>query len=228
MEVEILRAKLQKVKEMGFVVSLRRGNTGIGYTLETLLGIAENNIKLPDFGTIELKSKRKTASTPVTMFTFNSGAWRLPQKDAILKYGYKDKQNRFALKCFVTTSANAQGLSVAVENDVLKLRHADGTVVAEWQGADLAAYFRAKLPALALVLADAVTINGKEAFCYNEAYLLSNPTENTLLQSIEQGVILIDLRMHLNPNGSVRNRGTAFRIKETDLIDCFADKIKLL
>ncbi len=55
MEIETLRTKLEQVKEMGYVISLRRGNTGIGYTLETLLGIAENNIKLPDFGTIEVK-----------------------------------------------------------------------------------------------------------------------------------------------------------------------------
>jgi hypothetical protein len=62
MEKNTLRNKLQKVKKMGYVVSMRKGNTGIGYTLETLLGIAENNIKLPDLGTIELKSKRKNAS----------------------------------------------------------------------------------------------------------------------------------------------------------------------
>ncbi|MGI8788022.1 MAG: MvaI/BcnI family restriction endonuclease [Pyrinomonadaceae bacterium] len=228
MEIETLRAKLEKVKEKGYVLSLRRGNTGIGYTLETLLGVEENNIKLPDLGTIELKSKRKSAATPVTMFTFNSGAWKMPQKETIQKYGYRDKQNRQALKCFVTTSVNAQGLFVSIENDVLMLRHADGTVIAEWEGADLASYFKAKLPSLALVLADTKMVDGKEAFHYTEAYLLTNPTENSLLKSIEEGVILIDVRMHLNPNGSVRNRGTAFRIKEINLISCFADRIKLL
>ena len=207
---------------------MRRGNTGIGYTLETLLGIAENNIKLPDFGIIELKSKRKNVSTPVTMFTFNSGAWKLSQKETIQKYGYKDKQNRQALKCFVTTSVNAQGLFVKVENDSLILSHTDKTVIAEWKGIDLASYFKAKLPALALVLADTTTIDGREAFHYDEAYLLSNPTEDTLLESIEKGVILVDLRMHLNSNGGVRNRGTAFRIKEANLVNCFAVRIKLL
>lgn len=228
MEIEFLRAKLEEVKAMGYVVSQRKGNTGIGYTLETLLGIAENNIKLPDFGTIELKSKRKSAATPVTMFTFNSGAWKFSQKEIVQKYGYKDKQNRQALKCFVTTSVNPQGLFVKVENDVLILKHTDETVIAEWKGTDLASYFKAKLPSLALVLANTTTVDGKEAFHYEDAYLLTNPTEDTLLKSIEEGIILVDLRMHLNPNGSVRNRGTAFRVKEINLISCFADRIKLI
>ena len=57
MEVKTLQEKLKAVKEKGYVVSLRKGNTGIGYTLETLLGIAENNIKLPDFGTVESLGK---------------------------------------------------------------------------------------------------------------------------------------------------------------------------
>ena len=44
---------------MGFVESHREGDTGIGKTLEDLLGITENNIAGPDFATYELKSARK-------------------------------------------------------------------------------------------------------------------------------------------------------------------------
>jgi hypothetical protein len=36
--------KLIQIKGMGFVESSRRGDTGIGKTLEDLLGITENNI----------------------------------------------------------------------------------------------------------------------------------------------------------------------------------------
>lgn len=228
MEINELKLKLEKIKEMGFVPTMRRNSTGIGYTLETLLEIKENNIKLPDLGEIELKSKRKNVTTPVTMFTFNSGAWKLSQKETIEKYGYKDKSNRQALKCFVSTTPNPQGLFLKVENDAVKLFHSDGTHIAEWQGTDLVRYFKAKMPSLALVLAESKVEEGKEHFYFQEAFLLSEPTENTLLASINEGIILIDLRMHLNPNGSVRNRGTAFRIKEANLANCFAVRIKLL
>ena len=43
---------------MGLVKTHRAGPTGIGKTLEDLLGIQENNIDGPDFGDYELKSCR--------------------------------------------------------------------------------------------------------------------------------------------------------------------------
>ena len=39
MNITELKDKLSELNQMGYVVSLRRGNTGIGYTLETLLGL---------------------------------------------------------------------------------------------------------------------------------------------------------------------------------------------
>lgn len=57
-----LKGKLKMIKDMGWVASKRKGNTGIGYTLETFLGIKENNLKDPDFGDVELKSQRKDVS----------------------------------------------------------------------------------------------------------------------------------------------------------------------
>ena len=50
--------KFRQIKEMGFVPSLRKGPTGIGYTLETLLGIDENNDTSPDIEGAELKAHR--------------------------------------------------------------------------------------------------------------------------------------------------------------------------
>ena len=39
---------IKELKEHGFVKTHRSGNTGIGKTLEDLLGIEENNITGPD------------------------------------------------------------------------------------------------------------------------------------------------------------------------------------
>lgn len=44
------------IVNMGWVKTHRAGPTGIGKTLEDLLGIQENNIDGPDFGDYELKS----------------------------------------------------------------------------------------------------------------------------------------------------------------------------
>ncbi|TAE32810.1 MAG: hypothetical protein EAZ92_01160 [Candidatus Kapaibacterium sp.] len=229
MEKNTLQQKLKKVKNMGYVVSLRRGNTGIGYTLETLLGITENNIKLPDFGNIELKSKRKTASTPVTMFTFNKAVWKIKQIDAIKSYGYKDTTGRQALYCFVSSKPNPQGLYLKTTKISLQMYHNDGTLIAEWQADNLTETFKKKMPALVIVQADTrINSDEKEEFFYNEACLLSEPSEKKLLNMISKDEILVDVRMHINLRGSVRNHGTAFRTDESRLINCFSKKERLL
>jgi hypothetical protein len=229
MEVKTLQEKLERVKQMGYVLSLRKGNTGIGYTLETLLGIAENNIKLPDFGTIELKSKRKNASTPVTMFTFNKAVWKIKQIDAIKTYGYKDTSGRQALYCFVSSKPNPQGLYLKTTNVSLQMYHNDGTLIAEWQADNLEETFRKKMPALLLVQAEArINSDQKEEFFYDQAYILSEPSGNKLLDMISNDEILVDVRMHINLRGSVRNHGTAFRTDESKLINCFTKKESLL
>lgn len=61
-EIDI-KNKLSEISKKGFIKSLRKDNTGIGFTLETLLGIKENNLGEPDFIykglKVELKAQRK-------------------------------------------------------------------------------------------------------------------------------------------------------------------------
>ncbi len=54
---------------MGWIKTHRSGNTGIGKTLEDLLGITENNIQGPDFGSYELKSGRINSNSMLTLMT---------------------------------------------------------------------------------------------------------------------------------------------------------------
>ena len=56
-------AKIERIRNMGSVQTHRAGDTGIGKTLEDLLGIEENNIAGPDFDLYELKSGRKNTSS---------------------------------------------------------------------------------------------------------------------------------------------------------------------
>jgi hypothetical protein len=231
MKIETLIDKLKEIQEMGYVVSQRKGNTGIGYTLETLLGVEENNIKLPDLGTIELKSKRKNVSTLVTMFTFNKAVWKVKQLDVIKNYGYEDTTGRKALYCFVSSKPNPQGLYLKTTDDSLQMYHKDGNdiLIAEWKSDSLAETFNNKMPSVVLVQADTrVNSEEREEFHYNEAYILSKPSAKRLLEMISKDEILVDVRMHINKRGSVRNHGTAFRINESKLFNCFAERTKLL
>lgn len=99
MRKQELLKKLRQIKLMGFVPSMRKGSTGIGYTFERLLGVSENNIAIPDIGgRVELKTKRANSNSFITLFTFNKGVWNIGLRELIEKYGYLDEKHRKALK----------------------------------------------------------------------------------------------------------------------------------
>lgn len=54
-----LLQKIQHISSKGFIKSMRSGDTGVGFTLESLLGITANSSKNPDYKGIEIKSSRK-------------------------------------------------------------------------------------------------------------------------------------------------------------------------
>lgn len=64
-----IKKALKEISEKGWIRSRRLHDTGIGKTLEDYLGITENNIALPDFGVMELKSQRANAPSMITLFT---------------------------------------------------------------------------------------------------------------------------------------------------------------
>ena len=59
-----LLAMLLEVNREGWVPSLRTGSTGVGFTLESRLGIAANSRKAPDFHGIEIKAGRVKSVEP--------------------------------------------------------------------------------------------------------------------------------------------------------------------
>ncbi len=227
--IDQLSEKLSEIRNKGYVVSLRRGNTGIGYTLEMLLGLQENNLQTPDFDAIEIKSQRKEATNRVTMFTFNRGVWKIEQKDVIKEYGYIDTNGRSSLYCVVNNMTNNQGLFIKVEEEMVRLYHVNKTLICQWPGEGLVGTFKEKMPALVIVYADTrVNSDKKEEFWFNEAYLLTDPDEDNFLDLIRKNIVIIDIRMHLRDNDSVRNHGTGFRIEERFLNLCFGRRVKIL
>ena len=85
------------------------------------------------------------------------------------------------------------------------------------------------MPDLIIVNADTrVNSDRREEFWFNEAYLLTDPNENNLLDLIKQNIIIVDVRMHLRENRIVRNHGTGFRIDERFWNLCFSKREKLI
>ena len=65
-----------KIKGMGWIQTHRSGPTGIGKTLEDLLGIPENNLDQPDFGDYEHRSATARQAPQTTIARLQSSALR--------------------------------------------------------------------------------------------------------------------------------------------------------
>jgi len=233
MDLKTLKGKLQQIKKVGFVKTHRRGDTGIGKTLEDLLGIKENNIPLPDIGEIaELKSYRKNAKSMMTLFTLEP----LPKggdRDRLLldNFGYSKRNNQRSKELHSTLSCkgyNNQNLKLSVEKDKIRVKGKNRRLNIFWDMGSLRNKFEEKLPALIYVLADTKIIRGIEHFHFNEAYLLEDFDFELFKKRVKADDIVVDFRMYYRPNGSVRNHGTGFRVKIRRIDDCFSKRTKLI
>ena len=231
--MKTLKKELQKIKKQGFVKSHRVGDTGIGKTLEDLLGIKENNIPLHDISDVaELKAYRRDATSMLTLFTLEP----LPEggdRDRLLldNFGYSKRDNQRSKELHSTLSRrryNNQGLKLSVEKDKIRVQGKGKRLNIYWDIEILEKKFHDKLPALVYVLADRKIIKNKEHFNFNEAYLLTDFDFESFKKMVKKDEIVVDFRMYYRPDGSVRNHGTGFRVKINKLYHAFKNKKKLI
>jgi hypothetical protein len=228
-EIDIVE-ELKALFKSGYVKSLRSSDTGIGYTLETLLKIKENNSGEPDFNykgvPVELKAQREKASSRVTLMT-KTPYWNpLKPKEIMEKFGYKDLHGRQALKITLTaTNFNPKGFKLQVDekSEKLNIVHKDYGAVAYFDIKELMHKLSQKIyKNLVLVLAETKKKGNQEYFRYNKAILLRELNEKAFEKLFNDGKIVWEFRMHIKENGSVRDHGPGFRISKRDINDLYA------
>ena len=212
------QAAFTRIKQSGFVPTMRRGPTGVGHTFEQLLGLRENSVVLPDLGFAELKAHRLGSINRITLFTYDRGVWLVNPLDAVKRYCAPDARGRLALNCTVAArEPNSAGLLLLIDAVTVQLRHASGVVLAAWRLDDLSKQFAKKFPALVLVSALAEKREGVEHFHYTRARLLAGTSAELFREQLLAGNIIVDLRLTDQGAGGARNHGTAFRVLEEKL-----------
>jgi hypothetical protein len=153
-----LLERLREISGRGYIPSLRNGPTGVGFTLESVLGIRANSEKTPDYKGIELKSSRVSRAGSVTTRSTLFAAvpdWkssRITKARAILdEYGYVSEEGRRQLYCSLSDKPNSQGffLQVDTPDDTLHAMNqrsgaADADRVVQWAMPRLRTALRAK------------------------------------------------------------------------------------
>ncbi|MDR0800189.1 MAG: MvaI/BcnI family restriction endonuclease [Endomicrobium sp.] len=216
MNLKEFKTKFIKLKEKGYIPSKRNGPTGIGYTLESSLGILENNNVKPDIEGAELKAHRTKEKSLITLFTFNNKAWKTPPLEAVRKYGSLDAIGRKGLYYTMFLKPNSAGLFIEVTKAAISVRHISGETIASWSLQNLTDRFIKKIPALIFVSAHTEERAGKEHFHFYRAQLMEGTSSELLENQFKEENILVDLRLH-DKGTSARNHGTGFRVYEYKL-----------
>lgn len=242
MEYADFLRKIKQIKQMGYVESHRIGPTGIGKTLEDLLGITENNIAGPDFETYELKSARKDSVSMLTLFT-KAPMPRGANKKLLEVFGYMQRKiprdyRQLSLteeeideskipiedkELHTTVDAikpNSVGLKLEIKDNRLYIGNDQG-VEAYYDNNTLKEAFEKKYHKLVYVLADHKKERGKEYFWFSEAYLLGGFSFERFSELVGEGKLKVDIRIGHYPDGRLHDHGTGFRILPKYLPQCF-------
>lgn len=217
------------IQNMGWIATHRAGNTGIGKTLEDLLGIVENNYQEPDFGEYELKASRLNSNSMLTLFT-KSPMPRGSNTALRLTYGYASSAYDNDEKVLHTTLNALDFVKIANTGHYLKVDYvvghpSDKIVIksetgyfnAYWNVEELRANFESKYPnKLVYVKAESRGTGVLEQFRFRQAYVCDGFSYDGFLELLQQGKIYVDLRIGQYPNGRTHDHGTAFRIREND------------
>jgi hypothetical protein len=216
-----LLSKLKTIAKKPFE-GQRSGDTDIGYTLESLLGIEANSSKKPDYKGIEIKSGRSN-KTRTTLFA-QVADWNLsPSKgsaEILNKYGYVRGEDT-KLYCTITTKReNSQGLSFIYDTnkDELQEWFKKSDLVAVWPGALLRQRLKEKHAETFWVEAKNIKKNGTEVFQLTKVTHTRSPILSQLIPLLETGVVTMD---HLIKRSGTTNRvsekGPLFKINKRDL-----------
>lgn len=217
---------------MGWIKSLRKSDTGIGKTIETLLDIPENNDGEPDClykgQEVEIKGHRSNSNSMITLFTLEPGTKKLKDVELMKKYGYINGNGRRALKITLRSDDYVtQGLKIKtdLERNTISIVDRESNEPWIWNKADI----HPKVHNICLIYSESRKSDGMEEFRLDSAELLSGLDDNCFFELIEKSIIKIDLRMHIKSNGGARNHGTGFRILSLDeLYSCYSLVQKIL
>jgi MvaI/BcnI restriction endonuclease family len=230
-----LLSEFDAVHSQGWIDSLREGDTGIGYTFESMLGIKENNDRRADFKGIEIKCKSVKEGTTIASGKINlfqqGPVWRQkePAKERIRKIGRKGDDGYFNCYSQLTTKSNNLGLFLGVlesEGKIDLLKHAES--LGHWTFDMLSRRLAEKHARAVLVKASTRVAASKKQFRYDELVYCEKPSIERFVHLVGNCDIVFEFLMSEKPDGSVRNHGYPWRLVREEYLDqLYTFQIKL-
>lgn len=219
-----LLIKLKAIAGQGFVKSEVNSDTGIGRTLESMIGIEMNSSKSPDYKGIELKSFRDSRNNRKGLFgkTPNWELSKFKSRVEILdNFGYWEEGVFRLYNTIRATGRNAQGLILRVEeNKDWLLENSDKPEIGDflvWELETLRKALLKKHKETFWISAESKIIGNNEHFLFKEVEHTKNPMVDKFEMLIETGAITLDYPIKRMPNGQVKDKGCNFKLKSNCL-----------
>lgn len=230
-----LLEKFDGIKERGWIDSMRTGDTGIGYTFETLLGIKENNDQRADFQGIEIKckgTKEGEVSTSSKINLFQAGpVWLVEAtaKERIRILGKPGDDGLYACYSQVTATPNNLGLLLDIlrASEKIDLRKS-AKALGFWSFPQLAKRLAEKHSRAAFVKARVRNTKTKSQYAYEELVYCDRPSIERFVNLVADRNIVFEFTMSEKQDGTIRNHGYPWRLIRAEFLDqLFAFQIKL-
>jgi hypothetical protein len=215
-----LLSKLRLIGNQGYIKSLVNSDTGIGRTLEKLLGIEMNSSKNPDYKRIELKSFRDSRGTRKGLFA-KTPNWELSKfksrVEILDNFGYWEAGVFRLYNTIRATGRNVQGLILKIqsENNWL-VENSDKKEIGDflvWELESLKKTLSEKHKETFWISTDSKKENGNEYFLYKSVEHTKNPLVNQFELLIDIGAITVDYNMKRLADGKVEDKGCNFKLK---------------
>jgi hypothetical protein len=235
-------AKFQDLANSGWIKSLRPLNTGgIGNTIDSLLGLPENNLPIADTAQWELKTHRIASSSLLTLFHMEPE----PREERVVvnillpKYGWPDQTRPNELSFRQTIQANHpsdRGFGIKTDRtnervivyfdhtlvdprhtawlNTVRTRTGLGSLQPQpyWHFRDLFLKASTKLLNAFYVEADAKRSKGGEYFKLARVHILQGFDLDRFIEAVENGAVLIDFDARTH-----HNHGTKFRLRQDSI-----------
>lgn len=233
-----LYKKFDKIRNMGWIQSKRKGSTGIGYTFESLLGIQENSFAVPDYNGIEIKTMRILSRKNIHLFSAEpDGDYLFPTQRILDKLGYPCKEKK-EYKVFMSAAKGksfsyigySRKVKLEIENNKISLIAKDRydnpiKVDTSWSFDLLKNRLYTKNKYLAIVKAKKMTKDDIEYFHYVHIDFYKIKSFESFIDLIEKGIITVTFKINVYKNGikegKIDNHGTDFSIKEEEIEELY-------
>lgn len=216
--IELLN-KLKRISKKGFVKSEVNSDTGIGRTIESLLGIKMNSSIAPDYKGIELKSFRDARNNRKGLFG-KTPNWNLSKFNSRVEildaFGYWENGIFRLYNTMRGTGRNAQGLILRIEDkkDWL-VENSDKPEIGDflvWELETLRKALLKKHKETFWIKAVSKMEDNNEYFHFIEVEHTKNPMVDKFEILVETGAITMDYPIKRMPNGQVIDKGCNFKL----------------